>query len=200
MLTKEVFDRLLAKFDPDPELAGEKYELVRARIIKFFECHGASSPQELADETINRVARKISEDEDIPSESMMAYCYGVARNVLHEEKRNPGSSASAIDSLPPSHHPSENPEDSIQKTVERSTLEQRLACLETCVEKLPPETREMVQLYYLTKPGAKIASRRQLAEALHIPINNLRIRIYRVRARLIKCLHDCLNRSKLSNK
>lgn len=194
-LTKEAFDSLLAKLDSDQERAGEKYELVRAQLIKFFEWRCCPSSQELADETINRVARKITEGEEIPQERFNAYCCGVARNVLREYRRNPDSLASTIDSLSPSHHPSLNPEYLTERDSERSSLERRLLCLEFCIGKLPPETREMFYSYYISEQRARIESRRQLAETLHIPLNNLRIRIHRVRERLEKCLSDCIKRS-----
>ena len=60
-LTKEAFDSLLSWLDPDREWAGEKYEVIRARLIKVFAYRGCHTPEELADETINRVAKKIDE-------------------------------------------------------------------------------------------------------------------------------------------
>lgn len=196
VLTKEAFDLLLAKLDPNEERAGEKYELVRSQLAKFFECRGCHLPQELADETFNRVARKIAEGEEIPLESVSSYFRGVARNVLREYLRNPENSASSIDDLLPSYHPAEDPENSIGRESGSSSLEQRLACLEACLGKLPPETREMMISYYMAEHSARVAGRKQLAEAFHIPINNLRIRVHRVRKGLERCMKKCIRRSR----
>ena len=58
-LSQEAFDRLLAWLNPNRALAGEKYEEIRRRLIKIFTCRGCTCPEVLADETINRVARKV---------------------------------------------------------------------------------------------------------------------------------------------
>ncbi len=60
-LTPEAFDTLLACLDRDRDRAAEKYEEIRNALITFFEHRGCLSPEEYADETINRVARRISE-------------------------------------------------------------------------------------------------------------------------------------------
>ena len=59
-LTQEGFDLLLSLLDHDRELAAEKYERLRRRLLKLFEWRGSPTPEEHADETFNRVARKIS--------------------------------------------------------------------------------------------------------------------------------------------
>jgi len=196
VLTKEAFDLLLAKLDQDEERAGEKYEQVRSLLIKFFECRGCHSKEELADEVINRVARKIAEGEEIPLEALSSYFRGVARNVLREYLRNPENSASSIDDLLPSYHPVEASSYSIQPEGGSSSLEQRLACLETCLAKLPPDTREMMISYYMAEHSARIEGRRHLAEVFDIPINNLRTRVHRVRKELEKCMRSCIRKSR----
>src|SRR5262249_34915539 len=64
-LTPEAFSKLLAELTPDPEVAGEKYEDLRGQLIKFFEWRGLLFPDQHADETLNRVARKIDEGERV---------------------------------------------------------------------------------------------------------------------------------------
>jgi hypothetical protein len=58
-LTEEAFAKFLAQLDPDTERAGERYETLRLTLVKFFDWRGAHFPEECADETFNRVARKI---------------------------------------------------------------------------------------------------------------------------------------------
>src|SRR5438132_6489695 len=82
VLTQDAFDRFLDSLDADRERAGEKYELLRLKLIKFFEWHDALEPEELADETVNRVARKIYEGEVI--ENLNAYIFGAARQLASE--------------------------------------------------------------------------------------------------------------------
>ena len=58
-LSQEDFDALLAWLDPEREQAGLKYEQIRGSLIKIFTGRGCTDPEELADETINRVTAKI---------------------------------------------------------------------------------------------------------------------------------------------
>ena len=62
ILTPEAFARLLAALDPDRERAGLRYENIRRKLIEFFEARGSNSPADNADETINRVARRLARD------------------------------------------------------------------------------------------------------------------------------------------
>jgi hypothetical protein len=61
-LTQESFDKLLAWLHPDRERAGEKYEHIRRTLISFFLSQNSHKPEELADETINRIAQRLDEN------------------------------------------------------------------------------------------------------------------------------------------
>ncbi len=86
VLTPGAFERLLAVMDRDRELAGEKYETVRSKLIEYFEARSSSSPADMADEAINRVARKVEEGEAI--QDLNRYFYGVARLLWKETLRS----------------------------------------------------------------------------------------------------------------
>jgi RNA polymerase sigma factor (sigma-70 family) len=191
-LTPEAFDRLLTRFDVNRDRAGEKYESLRSQLVKFFECRGIFSPRELTDETINRVARKVLEGEEIPPASFYGYFYGVARNVCREYLRKPESRLTSLECVLPSQHPWENPVEMNQQVKERKTLEQRLECLESCLAKLPAEAQKLITSYYEEEQGAKINNRRRIAEGLGISLNNLRIRVHRIREVLEECVLSCL--------
>src|SRR5262245_58122409 len=60
-INQEQFDRLIGWLDSDREKAGARYEWIRNRLIKIFVCRGSNIPEELADKTVNRVARKLPE-------------------------------------------------------------------------------------------------------------------------------------------
>ena len=64
ILTQESFDALLNWLDPRREEAGQKYEDIRLRLIKIFTCRGCLEPEDLADETINRVSKKLPDIQD----------------------------------------------------------------------------------------------------------------------------------------
>ncbi len=81
------FDALLSWLDPDRERAGEKYETIRQGLIKMFSWKRASDPEGLADETINRVTRKVAAIREGYVGDPRLYFYGVAKRVLLEEVR-----------------------------------------------------------------------------------------------------------------
>ncbi len=194
VINEVAFGKLLGLFDANAERAGEKYELMRSKLVKFFRGRGGRTPHELADEVMNRLARRVDEGEEIRLETLSEYFYGVAHNVLRESLRNPETTFSSLETLSPSEHPIENPVRLAERVTAKQEAERRLACLELCVEKLPPETRQLVISYYEDEKGTKIGNRRRLAEAMGVPMNALRIRVHRIRAKLENCVTECLSR------
>jgi RNA polymerase sigma factor (sigma-70 family) len=194
-LTSESFNKLLGHLDVDLERAGEKYELIRFELVKFFECRGCVCPQELSDEVINRVARNIMTDKEVPSESVSGYFYGVARNVLREYLRSPERRGDPLDELQLRRHPSQDPAEVNERKMDRARRERKLECLEACAEELPPETRKLIISYYEGEESVKIRNRKRIAEDLGIELNNLRIRVHRIRERLEKCVVTCMSNS-----
>ena len=191
-LTQSAFDRLLTQLDPDAHKAGEKYQTVHRSLAKFFECRGCASAAELADETLNRVARRLEEGELIYAGEFSGYAYGVARNVLREHMRGPEPRSRPLDSLLPQSHPHLSPFEEEEEARRRESSERRLACLETCAGALTAEARLLILSYYEGDSGERIDGRKRLAERLGIPLNNLRIRVHRIRERLEKCVSACV--------
>ncbi|HEV7857374.1 MAG TPA: hypothetical protein VGO91_01875 [Pyrinomonadaceae bacterium] len=179
--TKESFDRLLACLDEDRERAGEMYVNIRARLVKFFEWRGSETPDDNADETINRVTRKVYEGESI--QNVQSYFYGVARMLFMETLKEQQKQRQALDHLSPP----------IQFLEDRTDEEARIACFESCLNRLPDENRRLIVSYYEEDRRAKIERRKALAEQLKIPLNALRIRVHRIRMQLEQCVTECLN-------
>lgn len=178
ILTQESFDALLAWLDPNREQAGKRYEEIRVRLIKIFACRGCYEPEDLADETINRVIKRLAEIESSYSGDPARYFYGVANKVhLEYLRRRPAQP------LPPLPDQQERAEDT----------EREYECLDRCIQKLHPDNRLLVLHYYQEEKRAKIDHRRQLAEQLGIALNALRIRAHRIRAALQECVQTCLN-------
>jgi DNA-directed RNA polymerase specialized sigma24 family protein len=96
-LTRESFEILLAQLDPDRERAGELYESIRRRLIRLFEWRGCACPEDLADETFNRVARKLAEGVKLVSADPYSYFCGVAHLRFKEVSRNAARERRALD-------------------------------------------------------------------------------------------------------
>jgi DNA-directed RNA polymerase specialized sigma24 family protein len=84
-LTQAAFEKLLRGLDPDRSAAGDKYENLRRKLARFFAWEGCEFGEDLADEALNRLARKLDEGEQIGG--MERYAFGVARLMLKEEAR-----------------------------------------------------------------------------------------------------------------
>lgn len=181
-LTKEAFDGLLSYLDGDRDEAGKIYEGIRRNLIRLFERHGCALPEDLTDETINRVAGKIMRGARIWAAQPMSYFYGVAWNVLMDQRRLQRN-ALPLDWIDESRC-FENPFDVQESQSKKRRLEQLLQTLDTSLQELPSEWRDLILEYYNTDNISKVESRRRLAERLGIPANALRIRACRIRAKL----------------
>jgi RNA polymerase sigma factor (sigma-70 family) len=166
----------------DRESAGKRYVEIRSNLVRFFEWRGSPSPEDHADETINRVAKRISEREEILNPA--SYFLGVARMLLLEINRERVREERALSDLTSSMITSNQPEES-----EKS--EARIDCLRECLQHLSPDNRELILQYYHEEKGAKIDSRKKLSERLGIPVNTLRMRALRIRAELQRCVENC---------
>ncbi|HSI87468.1 MAG TPA: sigma-70 family RNA polymerase sigma factor [Pyrinomonadaceae bacterium] len=172
------FEELLAWLGPDEDSATEKYFAIRRSLVKIFEVRGCTDAEELADESIDRVAKKAAEIRGTYTGDPAAYFYGVARNVYRESLRRPRAA--------------ELPEHLQHPPAGDDNMESAFACLDTCLEELPPENRDLISAYYAFGRGEKAAVRKGLAEKLGVTMNLLRIRAYRIRANLALCVEGCL--------
>ena len=183
VLTKEAFDRFLGRLDVDRDKAGEKYECIRIKLLKYFAWRGSDISDMDSDETINRVVRRIEEGENVYN--LNGYIYGVARLVYAESVKKQNRKEELFDDA--SRHEliiePDNPE-----------TNERQVCFERCLGYLTKEDREIITGYYQYEKGQKIAYRKQLAIRFGISQNALRLRAYRQRVNLEACVGECLGR------
>lgn len=174
-VTPEDFERLLEWLDRDRDNAGHKYEQIRVRLIKIFNCRGCIDAEHLADETFNRVSRKIQQVAPTYVGNPALYFYGVADNIYREYVKK----RSALPEPAP---------------VSAHEDEARYECLEECMEHLSPQNRELILAYYGDEGRAKIDKRQDLATRLGIGANALWIRTHRIRESLRVCVSKCFTR------
>jgi len=174
ILKQEDFDRLLRWLDPDAERAALTYEKIRWRLVAILASRGCSTPEELADETIDRVARRVGDIQDTYVGEQAIYFLGVMNNVHHEYLKRP---------LPP---PAPEPDDDVE------TKERTHSCLEKCLTRLSPNSRRMIEQYYAEDKRAKIDLRKRIAVELGIGVGTLRLRALRIRDKLQTCIQQCL--------
>jgi RNA polymerase sigma factor (sigma-70 family) len=186
-ITQEAFDGLLGWLDTNREQAAQKYEKIRTRLIKIFACRGCGEADDLADETINRVAARVGDIASSYSGDPALYFYGVARKVHLEYLRSWPVLQNSLEAG--------RELGSVRVVEADNDIEQEYACLERCMDQLPLESRRLVLEYYQEEKRAKINRRRKLAEELGIAVNALRIRAHRIRQQLQQCVQICLEQS-----
>jgi len=191
-LTAEAMDKLLAVLGPGREEAGERYERIRKALLIFFQARACSYPEALADETINRVTRRIEKGGEITAADPQKFFLGVARNVFREQWGDRRWSPMDIESLPPSQQPQSNPVGLLHAESEVTRKESRLNCMDTCLESLFPGKRELIVDYYSEDRRTKIDARAELANRLGISGGALRIRMCRMRHKLEQCVEQCV--------
>ena len=175
VLTQDAFDKLLTSLDEDRDTAGERYLEIRSNLIRFFQWRGAPFPEDHADETINRIAKRVSEKEEIRNPT--SYYLGVARMLLLEINRERIREQQALTELPITSFESESSED----------FDERIESLRSCLRHLSDENRQLILKYYHGEKGEKIDSRRKLSDRLGISVNTLRMRALRIREELQRC-------------
>jgi len=190
-LSAGAFSRLLAWLDEESDSGGERYLEMRRRLVLYFDRKNCLSPDELADETLNRVARRLEEEGAIVSDTPAHYCYIVARFVLLESFRNQQREQSLDDGL--YRHSPVSVAATPGASEEQSEKERRWECLERCMTTLRPDNRELIVSYYRGEQRAKIESRRGTAAKLGVTLNALSIRACRIRNKLEACMHKCLH-------
>jgi DNA-directed RNA polymerase specialized sigma24 family protein len=173
-LTQETLDSLLSWLDADRDRAAAKYEEIRSRLIRFFICRACAEAEDLADETINRVASILREVADGYQGDPALFFFGVAKKIYLEYVRR---KARPVAQMPP---------------TEPDGSEREYECLDKCINALPPNQRELVLEYYREHKRAKIDNRKLLALRLGIALNALRIRAFRIKSALQLCVEKCL--------
>ena len=175
-VTREKFEKFLEWLNPDLDAAGEEYERLRFRLCTFFSQRQCRFADELADETINRVILKSSEEQ---IENKIAYCYGVARNVYRESLRSERTHLDIDEVVIAAKAPEEQSFSS--------------ECLDKCLEKLPPDSRNLLLEYFSEAKLAKIELHRRISERLEMTQTALRMQVMRAKQKLKVCVQECMS-------
>lgn len=162
------FERFMNWLGPNQDLAGEKYESIRGRLITMFKARQCLFAEDLADATIERVARKLSDLTFGFTGDPALYFYGVAKKIYLEYQRKLSIDRRTSRCLPLAVE--DNPD-----------LEELLSLLDEALNAIPKFDRELILRYYSGSAKNKINDRRALAAQLGIGANTLRLRVFRIR-------------------
>ena len=177
-----------ASTGPDRDRVAEsKCAEIMRKLVIFFASRRCPNAEDLAMETIMRVASKCR-DVDVSSYAdRVGYFYGVARNVVHEAHRS-GQRESRVYELFAQEFPGSTPPDAeAWKDAEAAQ-----SCLERCLVVLPDHAKKLILRYYSNEGAAKVTEHKALAEELGKSVNALRIEAHRIRKTLQQCVFACV--------
>ena len=186
-LSPDSFHALLSALDPDRDEASRKYDALHERLTRFFSWNRAIDPEALADQALDRLARRIQEDKasgsgtshsDSPVQDPIRFAAGIARLLLHEtwrEQQREERAYSSWHQVRTETFGSPEDEDSLAEDLEH------------CLAQLPSASRMLIERYYSREARTMIAARKKLAADLGISRNALRNRALRIRSDLETC-------------
>jgi DNA-directed RNA polymerase specialized sigma24 family protein len=184
-LNPDQFEVLLKQLSPDRDLAGARYEQLRRRLVTILTYRGCPHPEEIADETMDRVARRLTE---IPTGTEIGdptrFVFGVAWNVAREWMRRQRTVP-----LPDGW----DPPNRVESEMRAQESEVGHGCLDRCLRCLPRQDRDVIVTYYQEQGLVKIRHRAMVARQLKISSNALRLRIHRITLRLRECVFHCVD-------
>lgn len=167
-LTAPGLERLLTALGDDRDLAAQEYSRLHDRLAGLLRWWGAANPEELADRTVDRLARTLQEGKLVPQASFGAYARGVARMIFYEARREDGRQNATLEGA------------ALTAARDRETHD-LLDALDRSLAALQPAERVMLLKYY---GDDHIATRRQLAAELSISPAALRVKAHRLRLRV----------------
>jgi DNA-directed RNA polymerase specialized sigma24 family protein len=151
-------------------------------MIKYFHWEQCDHAEDLADECLDRVARRL--DEGVAIQNLNAYVSGVARILVKECHARRQREQGMLEEFRNRTVQAEAPGD----------LEQAVQDLEDCLEQFSPPQRRLLVRYYEGDHGERILNRKNLAEELGMLPNALRNRAMRFRILLENCMSARLAR------
>ena len=179
-LTAGAFTSLLSRLGPDAERAGFAYEHLRRALVSFFAWRGAATPEECADETLDRLAVRLAEG--VVVEDVARFAHGIARMVLREHWRRPDGRGVPVAA----------PTSTAPMAEDDPDVGARADCLDRCLGELSAESRALILEYYAGEGRARIDARKRMARELGVSESALRSRLQRVRDEVERCIGRCL--------
>jgi RNA polymerase sigma factor (sigma-70 family) len=160
---------------------------IERKLVCYFVGHTCGEAEDLATETLLRVAARCGSIETTGLVDRTHYFYGVARNVLHEWHRHELRDSGTREALKNEYLRERHPD---PRSWDRTEAAHR--CLDLCTAKLTHRARELILRYYGQDGEARIEQHRKLAGEFGKSINGLRIESYRIRKNLRECVMRCV--------
>jgi DNA-directed RNA polymerase specialized sigma24 family protein len=190
--TQGSFHDFLHWLDQGVDSGGEKYLEMHRRLAAYFDRKNCLTADELADETLARVAQKLQDKGEITELSPAHYCYVTAKFVFLEYIRHAKNGRAGLEEFSVSRQPGSD-SGVVAPSVGDGDGDQEkmLSCLDRCLSKLSADDSELILEYYQGEKQEKIQRRRELGVRLGLSANALSIRACRIRTKVEQCVKDC---------
>jgi DNA-directed RNA polymerase specialized sigma24 family protein len=175
-ISQEQFAGLLLKLGREPLESGARYETLRTRLIFYFTRKSLDFPEDLADEVLDRLARRLAEGTEI--DSLTGFALGIARFVAQEQASRPFQ-IQVLEETFFNNIPANSPTES---------MEERISGMEHCLNRLTTAEVELLERYYLGDGESLIRARKSISETLKILPESVRQRIFSIRRRIRECM------------
>lgn len=180
-ITQRNFEGLLNWLDTDKDVAAEKYKSIHQRLIQIFLSRNAFPADELADQTMDRAARRLDYLVKEYKGDPALYFYAVANKIFLEYLRKPKYE-------PLAHNVTLN-----EVEEDNSYYE----CMSKCLQGLLPEQRELMIEYFKYRKQTKINHHKKMAKKLKLDLSTMRTRVYRIRMSLEECVREHIQKKSM---
>lgn len=177
-ITRDSFAALLLKLGSNPFESGVRYEALRSRLMLYFSRKCLDFPEELADDVLDRLTRRLADGTEVGS--IEGFALGIARHVALEQAKKPFQLQVLEDDFFAN----------IPAASSTPSEEERLEGMERCLACLPAADVELLTRYYVGDGGSLIGARKDIAEKLGVSPAAVRQRVFFLRRRLQKCMEQ----------
>ena len=171
------YSLLLQALSSREDVAATEFTKLRDTLVRFFLIKGEIEPDEAADETLDRLAAKLGGPAVI--ENLTKYSFGIARLVFLENLRKTSKADQAVKAY------ALETADRVQPDDETDGFSR----MRDCFGQLSVPDKDLLRAYFADVPRNRLDEERlQLAASMGASLNNLRLKIFRLRRRLEDCV------------
>ncbi len=169
-------DLLLDWLSPDSDEALKNYYRLRRKLTTYF--WNFIDPESLADDAIDRAVEKLNQGKATPQSKAETYIMSIARNMTREQFRE-----LRMEIYDDTLYVTRGHQESAKPTEEQYTL------LWECIERELDDSADLFLSYCLGKSeGSTKEFRNELAKSSGMTLNNLRVKVHRMKKKLARCI------------
>lgn len=197
------YQALFALLGDNEDKANHAYQLLRSKLVVYFECRKTTPAEDYADEVLHRIAERIAGGENV--EDINRYAFGIARFVqlesyrrrVHDPIENEDPDSGGREDGPIQSALRVKPKIELLEIDSHDNLLRE--CLRLCLAELDLEKRELLLAYYECdeSTGQHKQHRKRLAAKYKKSAGALQKQICLLRQKVSNCTKACVQRGDL---